>query len=64
MRIFQSLQHSRKTVFVFGNESEGISSEILNQGYKQLKIAGNSACESLNVAVSCGIVLYEYSRRK
>jgi len=51
-----------KTVFVFGNESEGISDEIVNMGYSRLKIEGYTNCESLNVAVSCGIVLYEYSR--
>lgn len=51
-----------KTVFVFGNESEGISDEIVKMGYSRLKIEGYSGCESLNVAVSCGIVLYEYSK--
>jgi TrmH family RNA methyltransferase len=46
-----------KIVFVFGNETDGISKNILNKGYQSVKIEGYSNCESLNVAVSCGIVL-------
>lgn len=59
---FNDITPRRKTVFVFGSESDGISANILNQGYKRVKIKGYSGCESLNVAVSCGIVLYGYSR--
>jgi TrmH family RNA methyltransferase len=42
---------------VFGNESEGISNKLLNSSYRRFKIKGYSDCESLNLAVSCGIAL-------
>lgn len=51
-----------KKILVFGNESHGISPEIDNPGYYKVKIDGKSSCESLNVAISCGIALYEISR--
>ncbi len=44
-------------VFVFGNESEGISENISGSSYEKVKIKGYSSCESLNIAVSCGIAL-------
>jgi TrmH family RNA methyltransferase len=54
------INHFDKTVFVFGNESEGISGALLNEGFDKVKIDGFSDCESLNVAVSCGIALNHY----
>ncbi|MFZ1319973.1 MAG: RNA methyltransferase [Ignavibacteria bacterium] len=50
-----------KCVLVFGNESNGISKEIISEkNFKSLKIKGFSECESLNVAVSAGIAIYEF----
>jgi TrmH family RNA methyltransferase len=49
---------SGKCVFVFGNESDGISMEIHNRKYDSIKINGFSNCESLNVAISSGILMY------
>lgn len=46
-----------KNVLVFGNESEGISEELSGSSYSRFKIKGYSDCESLNLAVSCGIAL-------
>ncbi len=46
-----------KNVFVFGNESEGISPKLLTLPFERVKIKGYSNCESLNIAVSCGIAL-------
>jgi len=56
-RTLQSVEFNTKAVFVFGNESEGISESILGKDFERVKIRGYSNCESLNVAVSCGIVL-------
>ena len=44
-------------VLVFGNEANGISSDISNMPFERVKIQGYSECESLNVSVSCGIAL-------
>jgi len=49
---------SGKCVLVFGNESGGISHLLLDMKYKSIKIDSRSDCESLNVAVACGIALY------
>ncbi len=54
------INKNEKSVFVFGNESEGISEHILNKGYDTLKIDGYSDCESLNVGVAAGIVLFSF----
>ncbi|MGH2575887.1 MAG: TrmH family RNA methyltransferase [Ignavibacteria bacterium] len=54
------MRFSPNSVFVFGNESEGISKEIINSSYNKVKIDGFSKCESLNVAVSCGIVFNSF----
>lgn len=52
-----------KAMFVFGNESSGVSGNLLNiPGSEKVKIRGFSKCESLNVAVSSGIILHDYRR--
>ena len=48
-----------KYAIVFGNEGNGISNNILNQCDKLYKIEMNDNCESLNVGVSSGIILYK-----
>ncbi len=54
----------KKTVFVFGSEADGISESILRKNYSRIKIKGYSGCESLNVAVSCGIVLHHFKNAR
>lgn len=49
---------NERYVLVLGNEANGVSQSILNnKNYKLVSIKGFSACESLNVAISCGILL-------
>jgi TrmH family RNA methyltransferase len=55
------IQVKPKSVLVFGNESEGISSLLLKLPFNRVKIKGYTKCESLNVAVSCGIALQYFS---
>ncbi|MEG0799406.1 MAG: RNA methyltransferase [Bacilli bacterium] len=47
---------------IFGNEASGIDDITLSKCDKVFKIRMNKNCESLNVAVSCGIVLYELDK--
>jgi TrmH family RNA methyltransferase len=56
----ETIDKKRRSVFLFGNEAEGISVDLLESGFELVKIKGYSGCESLNVAVSCGIVLNEF----
>lgn len=44
---------------IFGSEAEGISEKELEQTQESLKIPMKNNVESLNVAVACGIILYE-----
>ncbi|MFZ4590836.1 MAG: TrmH family RNA methyltransferase, partial [Ignavibacteria bacterium] len=49
-----------KCVLVFGNEANGVSYDIQeNKDFKQIKIESYTECESLNVAVSAGILISE-----
>lgn len=47
-----------KCAVVFGNESNGVSKEILDLSDDFIKINMSGEIESLNVAISAGIVLY------
>lgn len=59
------LNINKKYVIVFGNEANGISKDILeNTGFNRLKIRGFSDCESLNLSVSAGIILYSFRNIK
>ncbi len=53
------INKNENAVFVFGNEADGISENIINSGFEEIRISGFSRCESLNVAVSAGIVLHK-----
>ena len=58
----KGINKGAKSVFVFGNEADGISKELFSSGFYLLKIEGFTNCESLNVAVSTAIVLYESTK--
>ena len=55
---FERTAFGDKNILVFGNETEGISTEILSQPFEKVKIKGYSNCESLNVSSSCSIALH------
>lgn len=54
----QNMPKSDKYAIVFGNEGNGVSERVLNKCDMNIRIDMNSSCESLNVGVSSGIVLY------
>lgn len=61
----ESLEKLDSYAVVFGNEGNGISEETKKNVNKLVKINMNSSCESLNVGVSCGIILYHlYGEKK
>ncbi|MCS7086623.1 MAG: TrmH family RNA methyltransferase [Bacteroidia bacterium] len=49
-------------VFVFGNEIDGVSPELLNLCAFAVEIPQFGAKHSINIAVAAGIVFYEYAR--
>ena len=53
-----------KKVIVIGNESKGVSEEILNISDQKVKIPMLGKTESLNASVAASIMIYEYVREK
>ena len=53
-----------KKVIVIGNESKGVSKEILDIADTKTKIPMFGKTESSNASVATGVMLYEYVRRK
>lgn len=57
------IDKTQNYLIVFGGESTGVSAGISgNTNYSKMKIKGFSDCESLNVAVTSGIIMYEFSK--
>ncbi|QOP44993.1 TrmH family RNA methyltransferase [Sulfurimonas paralvinellae] len=52
------IQTSEKTIFVLGNESEGISPDVAKLCNKKLIIPMNRGVESLNVAVTAALLAF------
>lgn len=52
-----------KKVIVIGNESKGVSKEILEVADNKVKIPMLGKTESLNAGIATGVILYEYVRR-
>jgi TrmH RNA methyltransferase len=52
-----------KAVFVLGQESDGLSDTVLEQGDMSIAIDGSGKVESLNVSVATGILLAEWWRQ-
>lgn len=51
-----------KTAIVIGNESNGVSKEVLEEATDRIKIPMTGKTESLNAAVATSIILYEAFR--
>lgn len=59
-----NLDLSDPTVWVFGNEGAGVSSDLIELSHSQVRIPQSSVVESLNVATSCAVVLFEQRRQR
>lgn len=54
---------SKKSVFYFGREKEGLSENIIDAADVKMKIPMTGFTESLNISVSAAIILYELTSR-
>ena len=45
-------------LLMFGSEADGLSDELINFATKEVKIEMTQTVESLNLSISCAIVLY------
>ena len=59
----ETIEKSEEYAIIFGNEGNGVSESILSKCDNNVRIDMNNKCESLNVGVSSGIVLYHMFKR-
>ena len=59
-----TLDLTRKTAFVFGNEHEGVSDEAARLADARVMIPMMGMIQSLNVSVACAVTLYEALRQR
>ena len=57
-----SFQSPKKFALVIGNEANGVSSELKNMATHTVKIPMRATQESLNAAVSAGILMYQLKK--
>lgn len=62
--IFELKEVPKQFGIVMGNEAHGISEEILSCDLEQISLPMKNKVESLNVAVSCGIMMYILSSKQ
>ncbi len=55
---YRDTKYSDKTIFVLGNESEGVSREIEDLSDKSISIPMNRGVDSLNVAVTASLLAF------
>lgn len=60
--VYQTRIKQEKTILLMGNESNGISSNLLPYIDEKISIPGYGTAESLNVAVATGIICSECKR--
>jgi TrmH family RNA methyltransferase len=56
------LERDRKRLVIFGSEGHGINEALDGMPLKRITIPSASGAESLNLALSCAIILYELQR--
>jgi len=57
-------KYTEATVFVIGNEGDGIREKTKENCDMLLNIPISENCESLNASVSCAVALYEWRKQK
>lgn len=58
----RNIELKNKYAIIVGNEGSGVKKEIDELCDKRIYINMNSKCESLNVGVATGIILYEFNK--
>ncbi|MGL4935978.1 MAG: TrmH family RNA methyltransferase [Cetobacterium sp.] len=60
---YTKMKLKEKNAFVFGNEGEGVSQDIIKSSDEKVIIPIYGSAESLNVAMATGIILYDVRNR-
>ncbi|MFW6124143.1 MAG: TrmH family RNA methyltransferase [Acidobacteriota bacterium] len=61
---YNSIDYTQPIALVFGNESEGVSTQALNLSDYLIQIPMFGMVQSLNLSVSAGIILYEACQQR
>ncbi|MGL4998375.1 MAG: TrmH family RNA methyltransferase [Cetobacterium sp.] len=56
---YTEMELTEKNAFIFGNEGDGVSREIIKNSDEKVIIPIYGSAESLNVAMATGIILYD-----
>lgn len=59
----QDSELPKKSVLIFGNESDGLSKEMIKACKQMIAIEQFGSTRSVNVGVASGILMYEFIRR-
>lgn len=57
--LLKNCKIDEKVVVMFGSEADGLSEDLIKFSTKSVKIEMTKSVESLNLSVSCAVVLYE-----
>ena len=57
-QLLDQAKHEKQAFLIIGNESKGISKEVMDKATLKLRIPGGDEVESLNAAVAAGILIY------
>lgn len=63
-KTYWSIDYNRPTLILLGNEGAGLSTEIIALAQEHIQIPLMSNVESLNVAISAALIVYEARRQK
>ena len=63
-KIYTDMNWKRPTLVVFGSEAHGLSESNLERVNEKIRIPMDNGVESLNLAVSSGIILFEAKRQR
>ena len=61
--VLSKFQIKNNVAVIVGNESSGISKEVLDVADNKIKIEMSGKTQSLNAAVACSVAIYEFSKR-
>lgn len=56
--LLKNFQPQKRVLIMFGSEADGLSEELIQYSTTSVKIEMNKNVESLNLSISCGIILY------
>ncbi|MEA2111694.1 MAG: RNA methyltransferase [Campylobacterota bacterium] len=59
LKSLETLEIPQKSIFILGNESEGVSSDVLSLCNNSVAIPMNRGVESLNVAVTAALIAFK-----